>query len=55
VRVAYGGQTCYLIEDRGSTALLFCPLAYPRSVVANVAAFERTGSIESIFTPLDGQ
>jgi hypothetical protein len=55
VRVAYGGQTCYLVEDRGSTALLFCPLGYPRSVVADVSAFERTGAIESIFTPLDGQ
>jgi hypothetical protein len=54
VRVAYGGQTCYLVEERGPTALLFCPLAYPRSVVADVSAFERTGSVESIFTPLDG-
>jgi hypothetical protein len=53
VRVEYSGQACYLVEDRGPTALLFCPLAYPRNVVADASAFVRTGSIESIFTPLD--
>jgi hypothetical protein len=54
-RVVYGSQACYLIEDRGPAALLFCPLAYPRNVVADVSAFQRTGMIESIFTPLDAR
>ena len=54
-RVVYGSETCYLIEDRGQAALLFCPLAYPRNVVSDVSAFQRTGKIESIFTPLDAR
>jgi hypothetical protein len=52
-RVVYGVETCYLIEERGPQALLFCPLAYPRNVVANISSFQRTGLIESIFAPLD--
>jgi hypothetical protein len=51
----YAAQTCYLMEDRGQTALLFCPLAYPRYTVADVSSFKQSGSIESIFTPLDAQ
>jgi hypothetical protein len=54
-RVIHGAQACYLIDDRGQTALLFCPLAYPRNVVADSSTFKRTGLIESIFTPLDAQ
>ena len=54
-RVVYEAQTCYLIDDRGPTALLFCPLANRRNVVADISNFKRTGLIENIFTPLDTQ
>ena len=52
-RVVYSGGTCYLVDDRGSTALLFCPLDHPRTVTANMSNIERTGRIENIFSPLD--
>jgi hypothetical protein len=54
-RVAYDSQPCYLIETRQSTALLFCPLGNPRSVVVDPTSFRHTGQMESIFTPLDGR
>jgi hypothetical protein len=52
-RVAYRSEACYLVEDRGATALLFCPLAYPRNVVAPVSEVVRTGNIENIFLLLN--
>lgn len=52
-RVVYDSQPCYLVEVRDPTVLLFCPLAYPRNVVASSADIERTGHIENIFTPLN--
>jgi hypothetical protein len=55
MRVVYASQPCYLIQERGATALVFCPLAYPRYVIADVSTIRRTGLIESIFTPLDNQ
>jgi hypothetical protein len=52
-RVIYTGQTCYLVEERASTALLFCPLSYPRNILANLSQVEKTGRIESIFSVFD--
>jgi hypothetical protein len=52
-RVVYEAQACYLIEERGATALLFCPLAYPRTIIAPTGSFQRTSDVQSIFTPLD--
>jgi serine/threonine protein kinase len=52
-RVVYDSETCYLVEERASTALLFCPLTYPRNVVATLERVEKTGRIESIFSVFD--
>jgi hypothetical protein len=52
-RVSYGAETCYLVEERGATALLFCPRTYPRNVVADLNRVQRTGEIESVFSVLD--
>ena len=52
-RVGYGTETCYLVQDRGATALLFCPRTYPRNVVADLNRVKRTGEIESVFSVLD--
>jgi hypothetical protein len=49
-RVVYSGQTCYLVEERPTTALLYCPLVSPRSVIAKAENVERTGNIENIFS-----
>jgi serine/threonine protein kinase len=53
--VMHGTEPCYLIERRESTALLFCPLSYPRNVIAATPAFVEKSNSESIFTPLDSQ
>jgi hypothetical protein len=52
-RVVYSNETCYLVEDRGATALLFCPRTSPRTVVASTSRVERTGNIENIFSVFD--
>jgi hypothetical protein len=52
-RVVYGDETCYFIEDRGASVLLFCPLTYPRNVVADTRRIQHTGNIENIFSVLD--
>lgn len=53
-RVIHRGEVCYLLDATNGDALLFCPLGETRvrSVPSN--EIERTGHVESIFSPLDG-
>jgi hypothetical protein len=52
-RVLYRSQLCYIVGQRGSEALLFCPLQPPpwsRVVKLEDAALQRDGTIENIFS-----
>jgi hypothetical protein len=51
--VAYGSETCYLVQEYSQNALLFCPRSYPRNLVVSLDRLKRTGEIENIFAPLD--
>ena len=54
-RVSHRSDTCYLLEQRGSEALLFCPLQKPtrnRVVRLDDPDLERVGPEENMFTPL---
>jgi hypothetical protein len=55
-RVLYASQPCYLVAERDTQALLFCPTQPPpwnRIVPADDPALERTGTIERIFSEVD--
>jgi Protein kinase domain len=52
-RVLYQSQTCYLLAEQGSEALLFCPLQEPprnRVVKLDDPGLERGGPVEDMFT-----
>jgi hypothetical protein len=52
-RVTHRTDTCYLVEQTGNDALLFCPLGAPsrnRVVRLDDPALERGGPQESVFT-----
>jgi hypothetical protein len=54
-RVFYRGQQCYLMGQRSSEGLLFCPLQPPpwsRIVRLDDRSLERDGTIENIFSHL---
>lgn len=54
-RVSYQSQPCYLVGQRGSDALLFCPRQAPRHRLVRLddPALERGQVYESIFAELD--
>lgn len=52
-RVIYRGEDCYLLDATNGDALLFCSLGETRVRSVRSGDFERTGQVESIFSPLD--
>lgn len=54
LRVALGGERCYVIGERDQELLLYCPdgeIPRNRVIPANEPRLERTTQVESIFTP----
>jgi hypothetical protein len=47
----WNGSHCYVLGERGDSALLFCPaIDRPRNRVVPKSAFQRSGTSENIFT-----